>query len=301
MPAGLTLVEALVLLVVLVGLFLGCLLVPALIRSQQLAARMVCGERLAGIGKAMLTYISDYDGKLPQAGSSTSTWGQVVWDAPTRQSAYGLDANGLGGRASVSSSLYLLVKYADASEERFICPADAGERTWSGEPPKGATPKFREYWDFGANPPSHCGYSYHWMPGAAPLTTSGTPAFAIMADRNPWMPSPRRAAKPFPKSASGKCTFQGNSGNVADQLYGNAAVHQEDGQNVVFLDTHVSFEKRPYCGLGDDNIYTRSTIADKGDPLGVPPVFGPAMPPPNPRDSVLVNDPPTWPAAVSAR
>jgi len=37
---------------------------------------------------------------------------------------------------------------------------------------------------------------------------------------------------------------------------GNAIAHREDGQNVLFMDIHVGFEKRPFCGINDDNIYT---------------------------------------------
>jgi hypothetical protein len=225
---------------------------------------MICGTNLAGIGKAMLLYANDYDDELPRAGGRNSSWSPVVWNAATRQLAYSLDVNDSGGRTSVSSSFYLLVKYA------------------------------------GLTPESHCSYAYHWPFGPTPLTTSTEPGFAIAADRNPWMPAPRFNAKPFPRSPDGQYTFQGNSGNTMDQLYGNTTVHEERGQNVMFLDTHVTFEQRPYCGLGDDNIYTRSTLADKGDPLGVPPVFSPPMPP-NPRDSVLIHDPPTWPASVGQR
>lgn len=58
---------------------------------------------------------------------------------------------------------------------------------------------------------------------------------------------------------------------------------------VLFLDSHVEFEKRPYCGLQDDNIYTISEKPATGDPVGKPPTFG--SHPANAHDSLLVNDP----------
>jgi hypothetical protein len=300
--AGLTHAETILLIIVVLVVFL--LLCPLfnvhILHDRTLARRMICGTNLAGIGKAMLLYANDYDDELPRAGGRNSSWSPVVWNAATRQLAYSLDVNDSGGRTSVSSSFYLLVKYAGLTPESFICPADKGAQKWSGENVKGATAKFADCWDFGPNPQTHCSYAYHWPFGPTPLTTSTEPGFAIAADRNPWMPAPRFNAKPFPRSPDGQYTFQGNSGNTMDQLYGNTTVHEERGQNVMFLDTHVTFEQRPYCGLGDDNIYTRSTLADKGDPLGVPPVFSPPMPP-NPRDSVLIHDPPTWPASVGQR
>lgn len=69
---------------------------------------------------------------------------------------------------------------------------------------------------------------------------------------------------------------------------GNAFAHQEDGQNVLFIDTHVGFEKRPFCGINDDNIYT---FWDGGDiRRGSPPMIG--SEPKNRLDSLLVNDGP---------
>ena len=72
---------------------------------------------------------------------------------------------------------------------------------------------------------------------------------------------------------------------------GNTTSHKrDDGQNVLFLDSHVDFEKRPYCGFEDDNIYTISEKPATGDPMGKPPTFG--SHPANENDSLLVNDPP---------
>jgi hypothetical protein len=36
---------------------------------------------------------------------------------------------------------------------------------------------------------------------------------------------------------------------------GNSASHQREGQNVLFNDQHVSFEKYPNCGIARDNIW----------------------------------------------
>jgi hypothetical protein len=59
----------------------------------------------------------------------------------------------------------------------------------------------------------------------------------------------------------------------------------------MFLDTHVNFEKRSYCGLEDDNIYTFWDGTDKA--RGRPPSLGDR--PADERDSLLVNDPPAAP------
>ncbi|MHC4508307.1 MAG: H-X9-DG-CTERM domain-containing protein, partial [Planctomycetota bacterium] len=38
---------------------------PAIIRTRQIAFRMVCGTNMSGLGKAMLIYAGDYDEKFP--------------------------------------------------------------------------------------------------------------------------------------------------------------------------------------------------------------------------------------------
>jgi prepilin-type processing-associated H-X9-DG protein len=293
MPAGLTLAELIVAIGVVALLLI--LSIPLLNRARSNSFRQTCANNLVGIGRTMLIYDGDCSDDYPHAGGGTSAWGRVAWDAPTRRAAYGLDANGAGGNASVSSSLYLLVKY-EQTMKSFICRADRGTREWLGEPNKGTPPKFWDYWDFGPDPQIHCSYSYHWPFGPKPLSGSSEPNFVVASDRSPWIPSPGRKAKPYPKSPGGQHVYQGKSGASADRLYGNTDIHQEDGQNVLFMDGHVIFNKRPYAGLDDDNIYTRSAIPDKGDPLGVLPGFSTPGPPANRRDSVLVHDPPVWPA-----
>ncbi len=299
MRPGLTGTEVLVLIFALGLLWAASAVLAVLADERQTSIRLGCGMHLSNLGKAMWLYSRDYGDALPRAGSPTSVYGPVAWNAPNRQSAYGLDANGAGGTTSVSSSLYLLVRYAYLTPESLICPVEKGVRKWTGERVNDVTPKLADCWDFGSDPQIHCSYAYHWPFGPKPLATSSDPGFAVAADRNPWLPAPRLKAKSFPKSPDGQRTFQGKSGSFMDQAYGNSAVHPEGRQNVLFLDGHVAFEKRVFCSLEDDNIYTRSAFPDKGDPLGVPPVFSVPMPEsPNRKDSVLVHDPPTWPAGA---
>ncbi|MFC1793751.1 hypothetical protein ACFL3Q_09225, partial [Planctomycetota bacterium] len=69
--------------------------------------------------------------------------------------------------------------------------------------------------------------------------------------------------------------------------YGNAIAHEEEGQNVLFLDSHVGFEERSACGVNNDNIYT---LWDGGDiRFGMVPIVG--SEPQSRRDSLLVHDP----------
>jgi len=102
---------------------------------------------------------------------------------------------------------------------------------------------------------------------------------AVAADRNPWIDSPAAEAKDM-------AAFNPDGRRGAVNI-GNTIAHQEDGQNVLFMDCHVNFEKRATCGINDDNIYT---YWDGGDRRrGGVPIPG-ASEPQDRLDSFLVHD-----------
>jgi hypothetical protein len=117
-------VEGLV--VVLVCLFFLALVVPASQMGRSDAFRIECAENLSRIARAMLIYANDYDDAFPRSGGRNSQWTSKIpnWLAANRFYAFGLSANGSGGRATISSCFYLLVKYTEAHPESFVCPGD---------------------------------------------------------------------------------------------------------------------------------------------------------------------------------
>ena len=281
---GFTLVELLVV-IAIIALLMG-ILMPALSRVRQIAFRMVCGTNLSGIGKAMLIYSNDYEDEFPRAGGRSSTWGGRIpdWLANNRFAAYGVNpADGSGGVGTISSSFYLLVKYADVTPKSFICKSDSGTTAFKTSLyPVAAGRELIDLWDFGADQTfggsKHCSYAYHMPFGLYALTTSSDPGMAVAADRNPFITSPAGDAK----SIAG---FDPHGGPEFANI-GNAIAHQEDGQNVLFMDIHVNFEKRATCAINDDNIYT---FGLSGDPMGTTPVPGVSMPA-HRLDSLLVHD-----------
>ncbi len=291
---GFTLVELLVV-IAIIALLMG-ILMPALARVRQLAYRLTCGTNLSGIGKAMLVYANDYQEELPRAGGRNTGWGAVPnWAAPSRYQAYGLAGDGTGGTATISSCFYLLVKYTEVTPKSFICKGDAGttEFKLSGlATPVATNFELIDAWDFGPTGESykHCSYSYHLPFGLYALTVSSEPSFAVAADRNPFLKSPAAEAAP---PAGFKPDLDAFKGTADQAKAGNAIAHQLDGQNVMFLDTHVNFEKRAYCSIEDDNIYLISNDPMKGSPIGAVPT-GQNVTPANRKDSVLVHDPGEW-------
>jgi len=267
---------------VLVAVFAGLLHVwfITLPRTRSTAFHMVCGTNLSGIGKAMLIYANDYDDELPRAGGKNSVWSNSIpdWLADNRFTAYGLKSDGTGGRATISSSFYLLVKYYDVTPKSFLCKSDSGITEFKPAKYGARKKELLDLWDFGPKSTKHCSYSYHMPYGPYALTTSCDPGMAVAADRNPWIRSPFAKAKDISK-------FNPDGDRKAIKA-GNSIPHKEDGQNVLFMDSHVNFEKYSFCGINDDNIYTywdgpdirRGAIPDlKSQPAGR-------------LDSMLVND-----------
>jgi len=277
---NLTFVE--VVTVVLVCLFLLAVVVPAFQIPRSDAIRMTCFKNLSHIGRAMLIYANDYDDEYPRAGGRNSVWGSYIpmWLADNRFTAYGLSADGSGGQATISSSFYLLVKYADLMPKSFVCPGDVGTSEFKPADDGACDRELFDLWDFGLVPSSHCSYAYHMPYGLYALTTSSKPGMAVAADRNPWIDSPAAEAKDI--------RFFNPEGRREAVKAGNAVAHKNEGQNVLFVDGHVSFEESPACGIHDDNIYTQW---DGGDIRrgGMPILF--ASEPADRLDSFLVNEP----------
>ena len=251
---GFTLVELLVV-IAIIALLMG-ILMPALARVRQIAYRLYCGTNLSGIGKAMLIYANEYDDEMPRSGIVTATiqggYGPVTrWDAPNRQAAFGA-----GGHSNITACFYSLVKYTDVTVKSFMCKGDAGVTAFA---PNVAGMDLVDLWDFGTTPQRHCSYSYHIPYGTFPLTAGSEPGMAIAADPNPT----QRTAKGNPK-LNWQADFLPD-GDREDVKVGNAITHQNDGQNVLFMDGHTTFEKSSACGIDEDCIYSRWTPGNPPD------------------------------------
>lgn len=295
---GFTLIELLVV-IAIIALLIG-ILMPVLARVRQIAFRVTCGTNLSGIGKAMLIYARDYRGEFPRSGGRESACDPVIpnWTARDPRTAFGLDTAYSGGAASISSCFYLLVKYAGVTPKSFVCKGDSGTTEFklsefTADVP--AEADLIDVWDFGPHrvdhqPTMHCSYSYHTpfnvdqYSGLYDLTLSSEPGMAVAADRNPWIKSPAAEAKDFSLFMPDLPPLYNGSSEQAK--LGNAIAHQEDGQNVLFVDGHMAFERRSFCGADNDNIYTFSYEVDA---KGMPP-RRPTNRPRFPRDSYCVHD-----------
>ena len=271
----------------IVGLCLLGILLPALMRARGGAWRMICGSNLSGMGRAMLIYANDWDNCFPRAGGPDTLWQPKIndWQAKDRRTAFFLKSDGTGGSATISSSLYLLVKYAEIQPKSFICKKDTKSTKLKLAKYGVRDKELEDLWDFGPNPTKHCSFSYHMCYGPYPLsTTSSEPGMAVAADRNPWL-DPYTDITGFRWDSQTKTRGREN---IRRYQKGNSGPHQREGQNVLFMDNHVYFEKHSFCGVNEDNIYTYWNGSDIRQ--GAPPTL--TSQPADKLDSLLVNDPP---------
>ena len=269
---GNTWIELLVIVICVVLLIM--VLVPGLRRSRQMLLRLMCQTNLIGLGQAMEVFADDNEGRYPRAGGAGATWSPngalMSWYGGgnfLENWAFGYVIDEYGtitehGEATITSSWYLLIKYHNLSPKQFVCKADWGASEFKMHnyyPPEYVPPDdhpvtLQDVFDFGIGGRSRrsrspeelpwsgevVSYAYHMpysdVPGGVSyeLTAYSNPASPVAADRNPFLD----------ENATG---VDANS---------NSAVHNGLGQNVLYMDGSVRFERGPKVGIGGDNIYT---------------------------------------------
>ncbi len=253
---GFTLVELLV--VISIIALLMAILMPALAKVKQLAHRMVCGTNLSGIGKSMIMYSTDNHEEYPIGGDRRPlpVWGDTAaWQALLRPDVW-------TDSSSVTSCFYLLIKFADAQPKQFICKGDVGSAVFQlSEIPGVVITDITEAWDFGpvpARPGKYCSYSYNnpfWYNNISyAVSTVTNPGCAIAADRNPYFDE--NAEPVIGDNELREPVLDTEDGSYLDpDKKSSTAAHQREGQNVLFNDSHVKFERFPNCGVNNDNIW----------------------------------------------
>jgi prepilin-type N-terminal cleavage/methylation domain-containing protein len=273
-----TLIELLVV-VAIIALLISILL-PSLSRAREMSKRAVCASNLRGIGQAMYIYANDNYEQFPGTEIDPDEAGENACPGNYRDpntSPGGLPGDPANnprckdGVPSTTADLWLLVQGALATPKQFICPSTSKTPDdFNGRDPSA----LYDFAGTGANPlkgtvvtAPNLSYGYHYghdgtatgdYGGGMSNGTNMDPRFPVMADENPYVYG---EDKPARTSASLSNCGGGESPN------GNSLNHQEDGQNILYADSHVTFEKSPMQGIEGDNIYTRGNSSeDGGDP-----------------------------------
>lgn len=253
---GFSLVELLVvigLLILLLSIF-----VPYFSSLIETNRRTRCQENLRRIGFALSEYAADNRGAFPRVryDAEKNPHGFTAFTGPDAVNPFAADS--AVSPNDVTASLWLLVRgsYVRSNDDGdssgagathvFVCPSRSGGFADPMRDASGNAIAASQRGNFRST--DNLGYSY-----ASPFSDASgygmvdfylDARFAILADRNPGIgrgsdvTAPARDAAPMEMA-------QANSRN-----------HDRAGQNVLFADMHVEFSSTPYCGVGDDNIYT---------------------------------------------
>jgi prepilin-type N-terminal cleavage/methylation domain-containing protein len=280
---GFTLIELLVV-VAIIALLISILL-PSLARAREIAKRAVCASNLRGIGQAMKVYSNDNADWFPCTAFNDT--------------ASGDGANGvmfvtyLGGNITVpmstdllstvhpSRSLFMLVIDGSCTPKQFNCPSSGDNeddlRNYVGTTPT-ASQLGKDRFDFRGYPFLSYGYQMPFGPKARPNENLSA-QMALMADKGPFF----EAGDPAPGGFSGDAADRWKTGvegcpgpgqavligdnetqilTLATEKWGlyNSPNHAREGENVLFADGHVEFDKRPIVGVNYDNIYTQQGL-----------------------------------------
>jgi prepilin-type N-terminal cleavage/methylation domain-containing protein/prepilin-type processing-associated H-X9-DG protein len=255
---GFTLIELLVvigIIAVLIGI-----LMPAIEHARDKGYVQTCASNLRQIGLAISMYCNENKGNYPR----------TLYD-PTQPLTTGTGYNAVdsfqpGGVAAndLTAAPYLLLKAEHLPLSIFICSLD-DDTTYSLDTADPA--KHSNFTDWTKN----LSYSFaNPYPTKAVedngyrLTSHLRADFAIAADLNPG------------KTQWADVTVAqiGASEKVNDKA--NSRNHEQDGQNILYADGHVSFEPTVLSGIAQDNIYTnQANQFDNVSPL-------------SPTDSILL-------------
>ncbi len=270
----------------------GCLamllatLVPAVVTAKDAAKRTGCAANLWQIGKGLLLYAADHDGRLPDCGAASPLGGEVPDDGrhfPSRLTAAGTCAWPHVRDVGNQANLWLLVRGGYAEAEVFVCPATADRVSLNSRrseavmgflaiDPATGRPVPGESRFLHALAAGRCSYSYQnqfghpaTAPAVARLGTPTTnlavhpPDLAVCADRNPYT---RTDLVRHP-------TLSPEEAPLANSLN-----HHGVGQNVLYLSGEVRWCTTPRAGARRrdgtrDNIY-RPEAGRPDDPLNIP-------------------------------
>jgi prepilin-type N-terminal cleavage/methylation domain-containing protein/prepilin-type processing-associated H-X9-DG protein len=257
---GFTLIELLVVIAIIALLI--SILLPSLSRARELSKRTVCASNLRGIGQAMYIYAQDdpqvfpavgivrtqNDGDMKVCGEQQMTAANQNCGGPNNANADRITEPPTTGTPSPTVDMWTVVRANNTTPKQFICPST----TDVPDPAQDTA----AYYDFLC--PANLSYSYQYQhdPDRRLVGTSSEPNFPFMADANPYLKGGVSGTLLNPQTDRVQST-RGNSVNHTNR----------EGENVLYQDGHVSFEKAPDVGLsgksqgivsarGRDNIYT---------------------------------------------
>jgi prepilin-type N-terminal cleavage/methylation domain-containing protein len=282
-----TLIELLVV-VAIIALLISILL-PSLSRARELSKKLVCASNLKGIGTACAIYSNEHPDNFDlwptpifnevAATGTNPTFVEYVSGTDQTIGLLGNYSAGTGGGdsnnkppigldrteqstkddtdgISPTRAFWMLVRTGDVTVNQFVCPSSGAIRD--------DTREIELYYDFQSIDNCSYGYQVPFGPRTVRASANLDPRMAVAADRGPYSDSTGNETVPLdiPVTEESPPTDwrQFNSPNHGGQGSG-------EGQNVLFADSHATFERTPTAGVDKDNIYTLQ-LWTEDDPSG---------------------------------
>jgi prepilin-type processing-associated H-X9-DG protein len=219
---GFTILELLVLLAIIALVM--TILMPSLSQTHERAKRTACAANLHGIVQALYLYAQNPPYLFPAVFKSYTASNNL-------HLFYPMDRTSSPSTTAVPSptvDLWTLARRGLTVPKQFVCPSTRDVPDPMADP--------TAYYDFAVISNLSYGYQYQHDPNREALGTSTEPTFPLMADGNPYI----KGGLPPSSFASDRIgRGRGNSLNHTNR----------EGQNVLFVDGHVSFEEGPDVGL----------------------------------------------------
>ena len=268
---GFTLIELLVVIAIIALLI--SILLPSLSRARELSKRLVCSSNLKGIGTSAKIYANDNNerwmippfkrGAIDNEGITYLNEGSTVSCPPENCGEVGYDRQyqstsetgaftGAGSTClSVTRAWWMMVRSGDITVKQYVCPSAGDDQD--------ETENLDLYYDFECYGNISYGYQVPFGPRDTQPREGMDNRQIVAADKGPFYlgnvsPDWQVGIRGLIDSEDSPKTWRPfNSANHGGG--GNG-----EGQNCLYADGHVSFQRSPAVGIDNDNIYTLMSI-----------------------------------------